>query len=623
MGCEDVMPEDSARSPADERPVTDELCCRIVDAFDCPVHVVDRNLRILFINRAFRRWCNELGFTNNIAGQHLSEAFPFLPSHVHEEYERVFQTGRDLRTEERTTFGDREVLTETEKFPLFAGEGVSHVVTVLRDITRRKVAEAELSATLRKLQGMESIVNRSPAMVFRWRLAEGWPVEYCSENVSQLGYTAEDFLSGRVSYAEIIPREDRARIGVEVEGHVRAARKEYFQQYRLRDRAGRLRWVSDWTRTLRDERGEITHCEGIVLDVTQGRRAEAALFESEARLRAILSSLHQTAIAVYERDGRLTSLWGTKEADDRYGLSQTEVQGKKLEELFSAEEAATLLSPIQEVFHTGRSTRTEYTLQMPNGAFRFETVLSPMRGPDAEIVAAVAFIRDETDRWRTRQALRRAHGKLVEAREAARRHLAGELHDSVGQELMALRLRLQSVRDDAERAGQPDLVEALARIAAQCGGLMQQVRQISHGLYPPTLEKLGLVPSLRKLLTACEPTGVEGTLEHREDLERLRFDPGVEIALFRIAQEAIRNALRHAEPDRIEVSLHRQDGRLCLAVTDDGCGFDPAAALGRGMGLVSMRDRADAVGGTLHIASQPGRTRVEAAAPLDPPVVCC
>jgi signal transduction histidine kinase len=100
-------------------------------------------------------------------------------------------------------------------------------------------------------------------------------------------------------------------------------------------------------------------------------------------------------------------------------------------------------------------------------------------------------------------------------------------------------------------------------------------------------------------------------------IERARFSPEVEIAMFRVAQEAVNNAIRHSGADNVDIDLMYSEGRLSLAVVDDGAGFDVSAAQGSGLGLSSMRDRANAVGAELTVRSEPGETRIEVSTAVD------
>ena len=220
-----------------------------------------------------------------------------------------------------------------------------------------------------------------------------------------------------------------------------------------------------------------------------------------------------------------------------------------------------------------------------------------------------------TERREAEAALRRAHQAVMDARETERRHLARELHDSLGQELVVLGFALETA---AARARQGPIPPAdLEPAGDHVKGIIRQVRDISHGLYPPALEQLGLGAALGHLASTPH-VGVPVQVECPEVIHESRFAEAVEIALFRIAQEAVANAARHARPNQVVVRLTLEDETVTLTVTDDGCGFNPAAVTGDGLGLTSMRDRAEAIGGTCHITSRPGETCIEVRAPACP-----
>lgn len=109
-----------------------------LDSMADAIHVVDANLRIVFINQTFERWCKEFGFETKTIGRTVFEVFPFLPEKVHDEYRRVFETGKILVTEESNTFEEREVITETRKVPILEKGKVVSILTLVRDITDRQ-----------------------------------------------------------------------------------------------------------------------------------------------------------------------------------------------------------------------------------------------------------------------------------------------------------------------------------------------------------------------------------------------------------------------------------------------------------------------------------------------------
>lgn len=124
-----------------------------LDSMADAIHVIDRNLRIVLINKTFLAWCRQLGLTTDIVGLTIYEVFPFLPEKVSKEYRQVFTTGEVLDTEETTKFGEQDIITNTRKIPVMEGSEVTRVVTVIQDITLRKRAEE----ALQRAQKIESL----------------------------------------------------------------------------------------------------------------------------------------------------------------------------------------------------------------------------------------------------------------------------------------------------------------------------------------------------------------------------------------------------------------------------------------------------------------------------------
>jgi PAS domain S-box-containing protein len=147
-------------------------------------------------------------------------------------------------------------------------------LVMVSDITQQKHAEDTLHRTLGHLKELEFIVNHSKTVIFLWRAEKGWPVEFVSENITQFGYTKEDFLSGLIPYAKIVHEEDIERVSNEVTSYSRGGATEFIQEYRIRTKSGDIRWVEDRTWVRRDASGTITHYQGIILDITERKNAE-------------------------------------------------------------------------------------------------------------------------------------------------------------------------------------------------------------------------------------------------------------------------------------------------------------------------------------------------------------
>ena len=232
-----------------------------------------------------------------------------------------------------------------------------------------------------------------------------------------------------------------------------------------------------------------------------------------------------------------------------------------------------------------------------------------VRARTAELEEQVA------ERRKAEEQLRRLSNRLVEVQEAERRHLARELHDEVGQLLTGLKMLLKMSATLSGPAGQQSLTQARDLV----GELMTKVRNLSLELRPGMLDDMGLLPALHWLLERYEAqTSLRVGFIHA-GLEGQRFAPQIETAAYRITQEALTNVARYAETQEAALRLWTDETTLHLQVEDRGCGFDLFAAsnAGRSSGLAGMRERAQLLGGRVHIESAPGAgTTVLAEFPL-------
>ncbi len=147
---------------------------------------------------------------------------------------------------------------------------------------------------------LEEIVTYSPVVFFLWRAEEGWPVEYVSDNVSQFGYSANDFLSKKVIFENIIHPDDLQRVALEVRTYSENGVTDFTQEYRILTVDGKTRWIDDRTVVKRNDNGEITHYQGVILDITEKKEAEENLHLREERLRSLLSILQYKSDSVQD-----------------------------------------------------------------------------------------------------------------------------------------------------------------------------------------------------------------------------------------------------------------------------------------------------------------------------------
>jgi signal transduction histidine kinase len=202
------------------------------------------------------------------------------------------------------------------------------------------------------------------------------------------------------------------------------------------------------------------------------------------------------------------------------------------------------------------------------------------------------------------------------ARLAERARIARELHDAISQSLFSLGMLTGGLRR-ALPGGSP-LAEQVKAMESTVTRMSQEMRALLLELRPVALEEAGLVPALEELCRVYESrlgVSVEA------DLSEVALPPPAEHAVLRLVQEALANAVKHGDPTTVRVRLAAEGGSVVVTVADDGCGFDPAASARRGMGLISMRDRVQELGGVFELVAGPGQgTTVRAVLPARSPL---
>jgi signal transduction histidine kinase len=200
--------------------------------------------------------------------------------------------------------------------------------------------------------------------------------------------------------------------------------------------------------------------------------------------------------------------------------------------------------------------------------------------------------------------------RLLTAQDAERSRIARDLHDDVSQQIALLTLDLELMSRTAGDATLAD--EALTR----AHGIARSVHELSHQLHPAKLRLLGLVPSLQSLQRELSRPGVTIAVTH-ENVPRV-LPPDLTLSLFRVAQEALQNALKYSQARQITVDLRAHGDDLVLTIADDGVGFDVQSEWGKGLGLISMQERLEAVGASLDVRSGAGGTRIAIKVALPP-----
>jgi two-component system sensor histidine kinase UhpB len=253
----------------------------------------------------------------------------------------------------------------------------------------------------------------------------------------------------------------------------------------------------------------------------------------------------------------------------------------------------------------------KYSYEKKVGDKILETITTPVRDLNGEIIGAMEIAIDITERKNTeeklahhRELLQQLSSRLIETEEMERRHIARQLHDQIGQQLTALGLNLHILGQNVTPKQRQRIDDSLELIVSMTG----QVRDIMADLRPPVLDDYGLRAALRWYSSVfTKRTGVKVIVHAKIP----RLSPNLDITLFRITQEALNNVIKHTQATEVEIHGSMEGTTLSLAIHDNGCGIQnineqEQPSEFHSWGLLSMRERIESFGGKLIIAARPG-----------------
>ena len=337
----------------------------------------------------------------------------------------------------------------------------------------------------------------------------------------------------------------------------------------------------------------------VMRDLTRRRMAEEALRQSEENYRLFVENVRDHALLRVDTDGRISS-WNAG-AQRLFGYTDVEILGHPFALLYNSGETQ---QPDLEGEHQSWLVRKD------GSRFLARWVTHAIRDEQGYLRGFAKVLRDETERMRaeierSRQELRALAGNLMTVQENERRRIARNLHDDLLQRLAALEMSMAHMQQRI--APDPSFPPGLlTQWMAEISLLSRDLSSLSHRLHPAVLDDLGLEAALRQLIEDCERTsGLSARLNARTLKEPLPHE--VAMALYRIAQEALRNVGASAREALVTVTLTESPIEVRLSVRDSEPGYDPASLDAEGgLSLVSMRERASLAGGSLEMCATPG-----------------
>jgi PAS domain S-box-containing protein len=264
--------------------------------------------------------------------------------------------------------------------------------------------------------------------------------------------------------------------------------------------------------------------------------------------------------------------------------------------------------------HIERQCEITFRIFAKNGRVVWLRNLINVDLEEGKVAQVYGFMVDITDRKLADEALLDLGGRLISAQEAERGRIARELHDDVNQRMALLSIELEQLGRGINEPAKQNIFEKLQR---QVKDLSSDIHRLSYRLHPSKLDHLGLGAAVNSLCEEFSESAKRKVVCHRSGFPST-LPKDVELCIFRIAQEAVRNSVRHSQAETIRVVLIRTRNAVRLSVSDNGCGFNPKSeVMQSGLGFISMRERLHVVGGEMRVYSQPRRgTRVEVSVPL-------
>ncbi len=492
---------------------------------------------------------------------------------------------------------DRAVATYEE-------DGMRYADGIASDITERKEAEAEIKRLKEKY---ESLIRNIPVAIDSCLPDETATMIFISDRYRDwTGYSPQDFYKDPGLWPKTVHPEDRA-------GAVKAwfgackNKTEYNDEYRVVHRdTGQVRWVNDHGMPVKDEKGDVIMYDGILMDITERKQMELALADSKEFSSSLLEN-SPNPIVVINSDKSIKYI--NPALVGMTAFSEKELLGRKPPYPWWTEETRQKTSTRLQKAMRERMRRTEELFQKKNGErFWVEVSSTPVMSNGQFKYLLISWV-DVSEQKQLREDLQHYIREVVMAQEVERKRISRELHDETVQALADLCTDVDVIKMEGKISKK--VIRQMDRHRLKIQSIMHDLRRYSYELRPGLLDYFGLIPSLESL---AEDWRAEGKINCRIKVvgSEQRLSSEAELLLFRITQEALRNAKKHSDATETVVRIEFTCDKVKLNVSDNGTGFQVPKELAsftrRGkLGLMGMKERANLLGGSFRLQSKSGK----------------
>ncbi len=552
-------------------------------------------------------WSDELYRIFGLDPAKFSVTFETYLSHVHPD-DRAF-VGKIIEQasfdEQQYTFriirqdGTQRILNARGKTIRDEDGKPVRMIGTGQDITERRLAEEELQKRDLQLTTAQQIAHLGS---WEYDLKSG-SVTWSDELYRIYGLTQETFDGTIESFLEQVHPDDRAFRLQSVQRAIKNKEPFLFEERIIRP-DGSVRALQSQGRVIVDGNGEVIQLIGVCLDITERKKAEE-------KFRGLLESAPD-AIVIVNQSGDIVLV--NAQTENVFGYSRKELLGQPLELLLPQR-----LGKKHPPYREGRPIEAGADLKgirKDGTEFPVEVSLSPLETEEGILISRA--IRDITEQRRLQQQLfeterqrsadLRQYAILIQrAQEEERQRISRELHDDLCQRLSAMKLSTDMIEEDMPKSNSKN-AKALRTFGKDIENIIKEVRRMSHNLRPSALDDFGLVVALKSLSQEFEKHHKIKIVFEGDDSSIIHLDSHIEIAVFRIVQESLSNIAKHSRASRVSIRLVQDADSIDLAVEDNGRGFEQEEhprlkGLYSGLGLISMRERTEQLGGIFEISS--------------------